>query len=72
MVRQFIDPYSSIPITFQALQIRKAQNKDTIIVIIGEKRSGKSYSAIKIGEKIFHYKTCAWNCRIIHFLVSNH
>lgn len=50
--RIILDPYSNIPLTFQALEGRKQQNKDTIIVIVGEKRSGKSYGAIKIAEKL--------------------
>ena len=47
-----LNPDSRVPLTFQALDIRRKLNKDTIIIIVGEKRSGKSYGAIKIAEKI--------------------
>lgn len=48
----FLDLYSKIPLLIQAIEIRRQRNKDTIIIIIGEKRSSKSYTAIKLAEWI--------------------
>lgn len=34
------------------VQMRKERKKDSVIIIVGERRSGKSFSAIKLAEKI--------------------
>lgn len=52
MVYRSLDMNSSRPLLYQAIDIRRAENKDTVIIIVGEKRTGKSYSAMKIAEGI--------------------
>lgn len=47
-----LNPFLKMPLIQQAVLMRQQQQKDTIIIIVGEKRSGKSYSAIKIAELI--------------------
>lgn len=48
----FLDPYSRTPLLIQLIIARKKLNKDTILVFCGEKRSGKSWAALKLLEKL--------------------
>lgn len=41
---------SNEPLLYQMLNIRKKQNKDSIVVVVGEKRTGKSYFCGYSGE----------------------
>ena len=50
--KPYLNFHSRKPLLFQLLEIRKRMNRDTIIIVVGEKRIGKSYAAIKIGEKL--------------------
>jgi len=49
---QYLNPESKTPLFFQVLDIRKSQQRDTIILVTGEKRIGKSYCCLKIAERI--------------------
>jgi len=51
-MKVFLNPRSKTPLLFQALKFRKKLNRDSIIIVLGEKRTGKSYGAIKIAESI--------------------
>jgi len=43
---------SNEPLLYQLLQLRKDKNKDSIVVVVGEKRSGKSYFCMKTAEDL--------------------
>jgi hypothetical protein len=47
-----VNPMSKVPYLIQALNLRKKANRDTILIFCGEKRSGKSYAAMRLGEMI--------------------
>ncbi|MBU1613661.1 hypothetical protein KKC87_04540 [Patescibacteria group bacterium] len=47
-----LNPFSKMPLIQQAIIMRQQRQQDTIIIIVGEKRSGKSYGAIKMAELI--------------------
>jgi hypothetical protein len=55
---------SDEPILYQALDIRKKKNMDSIVVVVGAKRTSKSYFCMKACEDL----ATKWNC---NFKIDN-